>query len=87
MAEETIGTINQVAINNGIITDTSKLRGSFHQLMGYIKHEGFPLLIKHGLRAYAQIISEYIIIHNLSNKVRTAGEELGIESKVFRRVC
>ncbi len=86
LAEEVIKSINQVAVNNGIngaIADISKLRGSFYRLMEYMANEGFPLLIKHGLRVYAQVISEDIIIHNLSNKVNNIGKELGIESKIF----
>ncbi len=86
LAENAIKSINQVAINNGIvgvIADVSNLRGSFYRIMDYMKNDGFPLLIKYGLRVHAQVISEDIIIHNLSNRVKDFSKELGIESKIF----
>ncbi len=86
LLQEIIEAINQVATETGIcgaLTDICKLRGSFHRLLGYMEESGFPLLIKHGLKFQAQIISDDIIMQNLSKKVEGILISLGVNFTTF----
>ncbi len=83
---EVIESINKVVEENGIsgaLVDLCKLHGSFHRLLGYMEETGFPLLIKHGLKFQAQIISDDIIMQNLSKKVEAMLVSLGVNANTF----
>jgi len=84
--EEVIEAVNNTAKTNGVhgtLADVSRLRGSFHRLLQYMEEIGFPLLVDHGLRIQAQIISDDIIMKNLISKVNKMLASLGVETRNF----
>jgi hypothetical protein len=52
----------------GVITDLTKLSGSFNKVIGYLDSEGFPNIKKTGLQSEAFIVSDDIMINHLTNK-------------------
>ncbi len=86
LLEEIIDLINNTAISNGIngsVADVSELRGSYHKMLGYMKEIGLPLLVENGYRVHAQIISDDLIMRNLSEKVGEIMKSLGISFVTF----
>jgi len=84
--EDIIRIVNTTAIATGIIgvvADVTELRGSYHKVLGYMENTGFPLLVENGLRVQAQIISDDIIMQNLSEKVGEIMKSLGINFTTF----
>ncbi|MCF6351673.1 MAG: hypothetical protein L3J06_01545 [Cyclobacteriaceae bacterium] len=83
---EIIKSINQVATETGIcgaLVDISELRGSFHRLLDYMEETGFPLLVEQGLKFQAQIISDDLMMQNLSKKIEKLLTSLGVNLKTF----
>ncbi len=83
---EIIDSVNQIATETGIygtLVDISELRGSFHRLLGYMEETGFPLLVEQGLKFQAQIISDDLMMQNLSKKIEKLLTSLGVNLKTF----
>ena len=84
--EEVIEEVNNLAAKKGVhgtLADVSMLRGSFYRLLEYMEEIGFPLLIDHGLKLQAQIISDDLIMKNLIAKVNEMLASLGVKTKNF----
>lgn len=84
--EGVIKTINDLSEDKGIygtLVDVSNLRGSFHRLLGYMEETGFPLLTDNGLFVQAHIISDDLLMENLSVKVGEIMKSLGVKFKIF----
>ncbi len=86
LLQEIIELINATAVDKGIagaLADVTKLRGSYQRLLGYMEDTGAPLLIENGYIAQAQIISDDLIMKNLSAKVEKIMTSLSVNFKVF----
>ncbi len=84
--DEVICEVNRISIEfgiTGLVVDMRKLCGSFHRIIEYARDTGYPLLIKNGLKAQAQIICDDLILTNLSNKAQVIIRELGVEYEIF----
>ncbi len=84
--DEVIEEVNRISMEFGIIgvvVDMSKFCGSFHRILEYAKDTGYPLLIKNGLKAQAQIICDDLILKNLSYKAQKIIRELGVKYEIF----
>jgi len=84
--DEVIEEVNRISIEFGIIgvvVDMRELCGSFHRILEYARDTGYPLLIKNGLVAQAQIICDDLILTNLSLKAQEVIRELGVKYEIF----
>ncbi len=84
--DEVIEEVNRISMEFGIIgvvVDMRKLCGSFHRILEYARDTGYPLLIKNGLIAQAQIICDDLILTNLSLKAQKVIRELGVKYEIF----
>ncbi len=85
--KDIISVVNTTAIEQGIsggLSDVTQLRGSYQRFLEYMEDTGFPLLIENGFRVQAQIISDDLIMINLSEKVEKIMISLGVNFKSFR---
>ncbi len=85
--QDIISIVNTTAIEQGIsggLSDVTQLRGSYQRFLGYMEETEFPLLIEKGYRAQAQIISDDLIMINLSDKVEDIMTSLGVNFKSFK---
>ncbi len=84
--DEVIEEVNRISMEfgiTGIVVDMRKLCGSFHRILEYARDTGYPLLIKNGLIAQAQIICDDLILTNLSYKAQEVIRELGVKYEIF----
>ena len=66
----------------GVITNLSKLGGSYNSILEYLEDEGFPKIKKLGLKAEAFIISDDIIIKHLTEKLVQIIKNSGIKVNI-----
>ena len=70
----------------GILTDISKLIGSFSKLLPFLKDVYYPLMIERGLYCKATVVSNDIITSHLSERLQEVLIKIGIKSNIFNNV-
>ena len=86
LAMEVFGKVEEFSKKNrisGLVADLRKLSGSFMKVMTHLGTEGYPLLIQNGLKAEAIIVSDDLIIRNLSEKLKDMLIGLGLYCEIF----
>jgi len=68
----------------GVLADLRKLSGSFNKILEYLSSEGYPEMKKTGLEAEALVISNDLMIENLSVKLAALIKKKHIKSNIFR---
>lgn len=86
LAMEHFDAILEFALNNPIhciLADLTQLRGSYIKFFDYFQENAYPKLLTNGFRAHAIIISDDLIVENISKKLSKLHLQMGIESKIF----
>ncbi|MCF6359477.1 MAG: hypothetical protein L3J29_01800 [Cyclobacteriaceae bacterium] len=68
----------------GSVVDIKKMYGSFAKIFEYMKTTYYPFSLKSGLKCQAFVVSEDLIINNLSSKLQGLATSFNLESKVFQ---
>ncbi len=67
----------------GIIVDIRKLRGSYVKYFDYLESTGYPALKKSGFTHEAIVVSDDLIIANVSRKLVDILTRLRVEARIF----
>lgn len=68
------------------IIDLRELYGSFIKVMDYLGESFYPVAVKSGLKAQAFIVTDDLIIRNLTKKLESITVNFNIEAKTFASI-
>ncbi len=67
----------------GSVVNIKEMYGSFAKIFEYMKEHYYPAAIKSGLKCQGFVVSEDLIINNLSSKLSDMATSFKLKSKVF----
>jgi hypothetical protein len=67
----------------GSLVDLRKLHGSYLKFFNFLEFEAYPGIQKAGFHCLAFVISDDIIIKNVTHKLMAVIERLALEAKIF----
>jgi len=67
----------------GSVVNIKEMYGSFAKIFEYMKESYYPAAVKSGLRCQGFVVSEDLIINNLSSKLSGMATSFKLKSKVF----
>ncbi len=86
LALEHLASIVEFYKNNevlGSVVDIKEMYGSFAKIFEYMKETYYPVAIKSGLKCQGFVVSEDLIVNNLSSKLKEMATLFNLKSKVF----
>ncbi len=69
----------------GSVVNVKEVHGSFAKVFEYMKDSYYPIAVKNGLQCQVYVISEDLIINNLSTKLTGMATLFQLKSEVFFR--
>ncbi|MCF6351761.1 MAG: hypothetical protein L3J06_02015 [Cyclobacteriaceae bacterium] len=67
----------------GSVVDIKEMYGSFAKIFGYMKDTYYPVAVKRGLKCQSFVVSEDLIINNLSSKLKGMATSFKLKAEIF----
>ena len=86
MSFDHLGKVIEFYKNNEVkyaIINLLELYGSFAPVMEYLESSFYPVAIKSGLKAQAIIVTDDLIIKNLTNKLKAITSRFSVDARTF----